>query len=274
MMAVVVDNEPPDRLPAVPDAQPPALDPEQYRQFQEFQRFAQFQRFTAQQQAGEQPPDALPPGAGYPPPYPPHPQHPGRKPLWKIILGSWLVRRLISIAIVLGVLYLVYQHFFGGGGGNGSAGSPHPGTPEEKHVYPQGANNAVHYVYQAITLQGGYASDMCMINLNPRAQAEFADAVHANTCLDAVSLLHKQITDPTYGTRDNPYLGALPEPPAGQQFATISSCSFPVHGGPALGTFTLTREPNDQWLISGYDGQTHCAPTGSTTATPPTAPTG
>lgn len=57
-MAAVTDNSPPpgpDERPAQPEPgdEPPRLDPEQWRQFQEFQRFQEYLRFTQGEGAGQ-----------------------------------------------------------------------------------------------------------------------------------------------------------------------------------------------------------------------------
>jgi hypothetical protein len=87
-----------------------------------------------------------------------------------------------------------------------------------------------------------------------RARKEFADAVGARDCQSAVRKLHDQVTDVS-GYEMPGFTPEMTRPPTGQT-VEISSCAMTVRGGPVLGRFTLRRQQNDTWIISGYATET------------------
>ena len=282
----VAENEPTDEpptpptglpaLPAVPapPALPPGLNADEYRRFQEFQRFQDYQRFV---QTQGQP-------AGVPDPAPGQEvaeqlagvrQHLAElsashaqinrtlnPPLWKKILGSrWLYRLVwLAVIVIIGVwgIPALVQHFLGGAG---SGSNPNQSLPKELNgTLIDDPKREVVGIYKFVATDDPV--NACHV-FSITAANQFASAYGVQTCEKAIDVLSKQVKDKASYQR--PYLDPLPEPPGG--LMTISSCSFPVVGGPRLGTFTMTQQ-NAGWEITGYAAQQSCpAPTSSA---PPT----
>ncbi|MGH9062222.1 MAG: hypothetical protein ACRDZY_22335, partial [Acidimicrobiales bacterium] len=323
----------------VPPGQPlpPGMDADEYRRFQEFQRFQDFQRFTeAQRQAGG---PAAPGGALVPVPPPGQPVPQARQgptdihqhlagmsqqiaelsasqarvervvnpPTWKKVLRNKWLHRLAWLVVLAAVAVwgvpLLVEHFFGNSDQT-SGGSPHPGPPQEKHIYTQGALNTVHYTYDAIAhndpANNAYARLMCE-TFGQQARTSFADAAgvpastgsQQNRCQQAVLALHQQVSAGSgSGDLQQPYLTLLAEPAASQSEVAYSACpvesdtappglrtaagvpvlgTFTVAGGPALGTFTISRGTgDDEWFVSDYSSTPTCPAQPPTTSTAPT----
>lgn len=224
-------------------------------------------------------------------------------PMWRKVLRNKWLHRLVGlvVVVVLGVwgLPLLISNLFGGNGGASSGGNPHPGSLEEKHVYTQGALQTVFYTYLAIgndnPANNDYAKQMCLV-FGTAARKNFADAAgipaggtQASRCEQAVAELHAKVTPGSDYGNAQPNLLDLAEPRANQNVVAYSSCpvqadtsaqsvttpagvpvlsTFRVSGGPALGTFTLTRGSGNEWYVSDYSAQPVCAAT-----TPTASPT-
>ncbi|WP_433265876.1 hypothetical protein ACQPZF_39230 [Actinosynnema sp. CS-041913] len=236
-------EEPPRNPP------PPDLDPEQLRQFQEFQRFQEYQRF--QQTQGVQ---ALPPGTSTPPPIAPPPAAPAkplRKPLWLILLGSKAFRRLIYLLVVLLILSIAYNHYFGT---SDESGEPRAQGNQEQVARipktPWGLNGTIGRLYQHVGHD--IADQGCLLFARDgAAKKKFADAIGAPDCESAIHMLKKQVTNV------DQYEKAYPVD-TGQQVTRVevSSCDLDVRGGPRLGRFVLTKlEPSGAWAITDYEAQ-------------------
>ncbi|GLZ30557.1 hypothetical protein Lesp02_27460 [Lentzea sp. NBRC 105346] len=223
-----------DLTPRVPP--PPPIDPEQLRQFEEFQRFQEFQRY---QQAT---------GGGTPPPPPQQiPQKP--KPLWQILLGSKLFRRLIYLAVV-GIFALwAYNHYFvsedpGGGIAHDSGGvtGGAQGLPS-----PVGLQGTVGRMYAYVA--DGDPKFGCGLFVTDQVKTKFAQAFGEKDCPATIAALKSKITDPTaYQVVGFP--PSMMTPPASGK-VTIDSCELDVRGGPRLGTFVVEKI-NQGWVIVDY----------------------
>lgn len=271
---------PPSGLPAIPGALPPGLNADEYRRFQEFQRFQDYQRFVESQRQPA-PPPALP--------VPVHHdmaeqlagvrQHLAElsatqgqinrtlnPPTWqKVLRNKWLHRLVWLIVIVVlatwGVPKLIH-HYFGtsdAAGGGPSAALPLP--KGQSGVLPQGPHQAVADVYTFIA--ENYPTQACFIFSTPAAR-QFATAAGTSTCAAAVAAIHGQVGDKD--AYAEPDLTPLPSPSGDTM--TISSCDFPVTGGPRLGTFTLTKQQQG-WEITRYEAPAPC-PTPTSASAPPT----
>ncbi|WP_010315503.1 hypothetical protein [Saccharopolyspora spinosa] len=225
--------------------QQPADDEEfrQYHQFLEFQKFREWQ----QSQGG----DVAPPPAAAPPAATP------KKPWWKRALGLLrykLVRRLIYLLLALLLLNYLYNSlttsFFGGSGGDntgtGSDGVPIDSVP----VKSDNPQQAVRGVYN--WLRGPNPDRTCSL-FDATGKSGFATAHQAPDCATAARQLHGQITDPN--AYANPKFDHNAVTIVGPE-AQVLGCRMQVNGGPRLGSFKLTQQPDGGWAISAYTLQT------------------
>jgi hypothetical protein len=277
MMADMAENQPPAEpptpptgLPALPAGAPlaqppPGLDADEYRRFQEFQRFQDFQRF-AQGQQGNQPVPA--------------PQHHElathladmrqqlariervtNPPTWqKVLRNKWLHRLVWLVLLIVlatwGVPTLIHHYFGNSDSGNGPAALPLPLGQSGDFTTPY---RTVRDLYIAVA--DNTPTDICR-TFNVQARDQFAAVTGAPNCAAAIAKLHSQITDNDTYSHTNP--AYLPSPQGG--IMTVSSCSFPVTGGPRLGTLTLTQQQQG-WEITGYAA----GPTPCPASAPPTS---
>jgi hypothetical protein len=300
MMADMAENAlppgepptPPTGQPALPAGAPPSqlpvgLDADEYRRFQEYQRFQDYQRFVQQQGSANLP---LP---SQPPPGTPQPhqdlatqldsmrkqltriERVTNPPAWlKLVRNKWLRRAvfLLVVAILLGgggvvwSLLTVPSQIAGdlakSKAGDTAGALPAPKT--ESRELPLSPNDAVAYVYLDIAQNH---PDLACFLFDDQTAARFARAFNESNCQSAATKIESGLTDPeAYAT---PNLGALPAPTSGQQSITISSCSFDVSGGPRLGVFALSRQPDSTWEITGYSSPAPC-PSSTSAPTPTT----
>jgi hypothetical protein len=270
------ESEPGKEIQPGRSAQPAPLDEEQLRQFQQFQQFQDYLKFTeAQRQAGGQlvspeapapvphltwqpTPTGAPP-AELVPASPPRPQVPG----WL----KWVGRKILGWVVLLLILGLaaawLLNHFFPSNtNDNRPAAETGGGTYKTNQILSDKPYEAVRQVYDAIAQ-----------NLAPQAcgrmrvdiQQKFAADMGYGDCPQAVLGLHSKVSS------RNDYAESLPssvsEPIPGDTF-TISSCQFGVHGGPALGAFTVTKVEKGQWLIVGHTNEPDPCPPPNPTAEP------
>ncbi|WP_425546390.1 hypothetical protein [Amycolatopsis minnesotensis] len=274
--------------------EPQPLDPEQLRQFQQFQQFQEYLRFTeAQRLAGAQPGATALPEAGQPgselatqraprlvpqqqhPPAPPPGQPPvlsGSQPYLpvpreenlpatrpKIKAPRWLKRlggKVLSAVLLLIVLIiagkLAWNYFFGTGEDPDLPANVTGGKQYQQTQYlPTQPYEAVRQVYELIDKNSPAACERFQENVRP----VFARNFGAADCAAAVTALHARVTDDwAYAFSVRQRDSTVDFPPT----ITISSCSFPIKGGPPLGVFTLTRVDKGQWLITDHRAET-CA---------------
>ncbi|MFR9731353.1 hypothetical protein ACL03H_19155 [Saccharopolyspora sp. MS10] len=246
--AELVDVQP---GPRASPASPPA-DEEQFRQYQQFLEFQKFQEWQRGQ--GTAPGAAPPPPAGAAPPAePPRPQ---RRPLWRKALGViWsvvrpLARRLLFLAVALVLLLLLLgwavQHYFGAGGGGGGGGGT-GGVPQEAApVTPESPQRVIRAFYGYIAHQPEQA---CAL-FTETGKSAFAYHFQSGDCATAASRARAQVTEPNaFGspgfTNDVIQL-------TGTQ-ALVDSCSLRVSGGPPLGKFSMSKQPDGGWQIDNYE---------------------
>ncbi|PXY32158.1 hypothetical protein [Prauserella muralis] len=255
---------------------PPQLDPEQLRQFEEFQQFQRFQEFQRFQQ-GQQPPQ---PGGElaasrqhHPAPtatqqlIPQQPPRPPRKvPSWLQWLGKKVLGWLIFFILLAIALTWAYNYFIGGSDDSDSPESQAQlgGQKLEKNfLMEDDPYGAVRFVYDNIAQN--LAEDACQRFDYPNgADQKFAQDLGYSSCREAVTAINRQLASP------DDYAEAIPsgvptelfdEVTAMRPGATIKvdSCDATalrggVKGGPALGTFVLTKQKyKSQWLITGHE---------------------
>lgn len=234
----------PPAQPAAAD--PPALpaDPEELRRFREFQQFQEFQRFQDFQRAELERREDPPPPAKRKP------------PKWLVTIGGKILGALLLLAaIVLGGA-LAIDYFLG---------AEDPITPEEQakqggkkaegtKLFASSPYEAVRRIYDDVAQ--GVTDDICL-RFDEAARGQFAANMGHETCSAAAADLHEQVTNV------DAYAESLPSnvsnPGLGDQI-DIDSCAVAVapsgvRGGPALGTFTVTKLPEAegrQWLITGH----------------------
>ncbi|MEV0050031.1 hypothetical protein AB0H34_06020 [Saccharopolyspora shandongensis] len=240
--AEVVDSEVVETdAPARPQQSADDAEFRQYQQFLEFQKFREWQ----QSQGGDVAvaPPAAPPAA--------KPQEP-KKAWWKRALGLLrykLVRRLIYLLLALLLLNYLYNSLMtswfgstGGDTGTGTGGIPADSVPV-KSTNPQ---QAVRSVYNY--LRGAGPERTCEL-FDADGKSGFAGAYQAPDCATAARQVHEQITDPN--AYANPKFDHNAVTEIGQE-AQVLGCRVQVNGGPRLGTFKLTKQPDGGWTISAY----------------------
>jgi hypothetical protein len=243
--------------------QPPAeIDPEQLRQFQEFQRFQEYQKFQ-QAQEGQQAPLALPPGqvgpASQPPAVPPPIQtvyvKPEPKPVWQIILSSKLVRWLVMLLILLLLANYGYNRWFGGGDDPGDVANDSGGS-KGNVIAPTnayGLQGTVGLFYKHVS-QGSAPQACNLFAEDGKARNKFTTAFGAPDCEAAIRSLKAKVLN--VGDYEQVYFPdtMLKEPLT--PTTEISSCKdLVVKGGPRLGSFVLTKQVNNTWIISDYTAE-------------------
>jgi hypothetical protein len=271
---------------------PPVVPPseEQLREFQQFQQFQDYLKYTEAQRVGGG--GLIPDPNRQPLPPPMSPQYSpdggelvrdgNRQPALRPKMPgwlTWLIRKVVGWVIALLLIGLAgtvaYHHFFPSttaGTDTKTVTDSGGGTYHTNHVFSTDPYDAVAKVYKFIaspTDSGSptYPVQACGLFDEP-IQAKFArDVGQADgNCLTAVLGLHPQVTDP------NAYFESISNVSGAPQGATmtINSCDFDIQGGPALGTFTVTRVELGQWLITNHTpGPAKCtAPTPTTPTTP------
>lgn len=244
MMGAVAENEqqagppalraPSEPLPA-PRAAPVSepIDPEQVRQYQQFQQFQELMR-----QQG-------PPVGLLPPP---------RKPLWKKILGSWLVRRLVLLLIIVLGLYFAYQHYFGSNDENLPASKTGGHTFTDRELLLKAPDQTVRMLYQRV---GEGETEVSCGQFTKEAADQFARNFNATSCQDAVTALSKQLTGRKNDYAEPGFPQEMRNLPSSVSVLEISSCRLQVVGGPRLGWFRVEKTPYDgQWIITEHQTET------------------
>jgi hypothetical protein len=201
------------------------------RQFQQFQQFQELMR----QQGGALVP-LLPPA---------------RKPLWRRILGSRLVRRLVLLLIVVLGLYFAYDYYFGSDNDNRPASETGGGLYHTNHILKDDPYDAVRQVYQRVA--DNTPAFACGVFTDEAAQ-QFAEHFNAADCPAAVAKLNAEV-DTAPGSKnayaEPDFQGKLGQKP-NESPITISSCELGVSAGPRLGVFTVSRVEKEQWIITGH----------------------
>ncbi|MBB5154714.1 hypothetical protein BJ970_002248 [Saccharopolyspora phatthalungensis] len=219
--------------------QQPAADEEfrQYQQFLEFQKFREWQ----QTQGG----DVAVPPTGAPPAAKP------KTPWWKRalrLLRYKIVRRLIYLLLALLLIPYAIDYYFSGGSGSGDGGTGTGGGVPVDSVPVKSTNpqQAVRGVYN--WLRGPDPERACDL-FDPAGESGFAAAYQAPDCPTAARQVHDRISDP--GAYANPKFDHNAVTIVGPE-AQVLGCRMQVGGGPLLGSFKLTQQPDGGWTISAY----------------------
>lgn len=248
---------------------PPDLDQEQLRQFQQFQQFQDFLRFQeAQRQGGaevvpgQQPQYHPAPAATqqliHQPPAPPRRRVPG----WLRWLGKKILGWLIFFLLLALALTWAYNYFFGSDEGDStkSAAQMGGGKYHTNELLSDEPYEAVRQVYDAIAQVDPNTNEPLVAEacgrFSQETQQQFADHLGYRDCRQAVLALNKEVT------HVNDYAESVYPQPYDPGIASIriDSCMFDIEGGPALGTFVVTKQDYaNQWLITGHErGPVNC----------------
>ncbi|WP_156365177.1 hypothetical protein [Sciscionella sediminilitoris] len=278
-----------------PAGQPPAA--QQPPTEAELAAFRQWKAWQEQQYPPQQAPPPVPYDPGYPAPLPPQgqggqftgqqPGQPGvqaelalvreqltalqqsqerveratNPPLWKRILRSAPVRWVVGLIVVIAIASWAIDHYFGGGGEEDSPQAKFPlARPQQQvKVGVDSPKDAVAELYREVGMAAaspGSAAELgkhaCLM-FNDQAARKFAQQHGAPDCAQALG----RITVPDPDSYREVSLKGLPETPNQATSTTIDSCSFPVNGGPKLGTFTLSVVHENKWLITDVT-PSHC----------------
>lgn len=256
------------------------MDAEEYRRFQEFQRFQDYQRFVQSQPGPSGGDSGLVP-------VPPQHQHvlheqlegmrrqlariekTTNPPWWRKIMRSRWISGLIGAVLLIilavwGVPALIHHYF----GGDDNTDASNPSAPAnlplpigQSGELATGPHDAVADVYLFIAQNN--PKYLCGGQMNQQAAQQFAAATGTATCAEAVRSIHASLTDAN--AYANQQLTQLP-PPVGNTMV-IASCQFTVVGGPALGTFTVTKQDKG-WQITNYVATASCPATSSGSTLP------
>ncbi|WP_420848774.1 hypothetical protein [Prauserella marina] len=266
------DNTPGAEVEPAQPTGPPRIDPEQLRQFQQFQEFQKFQELQRQQQPGGE----LTTGQTYPPTTTatqqlvPHQQPPRRKiPGWLEWLGKKLIGWLIFIILLIIGLTWAYNYFLGSdnSGDSKTQAKMGGGTYHTNEILSDKPYEAVRQVYDAIAQEDPANGEPLVAEACGRfdnqagVQLRFAENLGYPGCREAIIGLHEKVTNV------NQYAESVYpkwyDPTANT--VRIDSCDFTISGGPALGTFVLTKQDyKNQWLITGHEPGPATCPAPST----------
>ncbi len=249
----VVDAELVPDPPRTPPVSAPAPDDEQARQYEQYQRFLEFQRFQEWQrgQDGTGAPDAPPP------PPPAAPQQPQGRPWWKkALVLLWSLLRpllgrllflLVTVALVVLLLFWLLSELLGGvtgggGGGGGTGGAP----PDAAPVTPPSPQRVVRAFYGYVAHQ---PEQVCAL-FTPEGGNAFAYYSQTADCAAAAVAAHEKVTEPNSFSSPRFTNDVIQE---SEGTAVVDSCALSVSGGPPLGKFSMSHQPNGGWQIDNYE---------------------
>lgn len=183
-----------------------------------------------------------------------------------MLLDNWFTRKIVGVLVWLVALaivaYLLLSHFFPSRdpevlpNGERNPGGPNAAAP----TFSPTPREAVRAFHQYL----GYNDPKACTMLNETAKHQFAESVGAADCAAARESIATRVTD--RNLYSNPvFSGKPPADAAGP--VVIDSCSITASGGPALGTFTVGRERDNAWRITGYATGGDCG--GNTVPTSP-----
>lgn len=231
---------------------------EQRRQFEEFQRFQAYLRYTQSQGGDAQDAPSQEQFAeiqrqlGEVVASQQRTERELNPPLWKKVLRSHWLYRLVVLVILIVAASWVYGYFFGGSNQPDTPAVPKapPGHEGGLNAAPPRPDRTVQAVYAGIATPGDATCNL----FTQTGQAQFARDFGASDCPSAVRELRGRVTD------RNAYAilhfgDAVTRKTANS--ATVSSCRADVTGGPSLGRFTLTKLPTGGWYVSAH-AREHC----------------
>ncbi|WP_397545387.1 hypothetical protein [Saccharopolyspora gloriosae] len=221
-------------------------DDDQLRQYQQFLEFQKFQEWQRQQGDAPGPAAGAAPGTEEPPAAP---RRPRERPRWKKALGLLrfkLVRRLLYLVLILLLLLWVFSRVTdSGGGGGGNGGAP----PDAAPITPESPQQVIRAFYNYVAHQPEQA---CALFTEP-GKAAFAYHFQSGDCTTAAQKAGAQVTQPN--SYSSPRFTNDVMQQTGSQ-ALVDSCSLQVSGGPPLGKFRMTRQPDGGWQIDQYQPTT------------------
>jgi hypothetical protein len=259
--------------PSQPAAQQP-LDEEQLRQFQQFQQFQDYLKFSEAQREGggelvsqqPQPPaprqNWLPAPTGEQPRElaPAGPSRP-KAPTWLKRLGGKILGWIVALVIIGLALSWGYHRLSpSSANDNRPAAETGGGTYHTNRLLSRNPYQAVRAVYDGIGKNDPNRQLMAGKSCGPMRediQQKFAVDMGYTDCAQAAYGLAAQVTNL------NAYIESIPSyvsAPYGDKDVTVYSCQFGIHGGPSLGTFTVSEVENGQWLITGHSADPTTCP--------------
>ncbi|MCP2333401.1 hypothetical protein [Actinoalloteichus caeruleus] len=241
---------PPERTRPLPEAAPANPTPgaelshDERQRYEQFQQFQDFQRFQEHQRAQR---DADPGG-----PWPPW--------LKRFLRRRW-VRRIALLLLVLFLLSLARDHFFGTGGDQ--YGGESPGLGARRPVFSSNPSESVIGVYSRIAAPEAEQQRSACTLFTEEAAAQFARNNDAEDCQHAAVALAATVTTPiAYAdpTQASPAVAADINGVDGSS-TEVSSCDdLDVRGGPPLGVFELELRDDGGWVIAGHRDEDSCSP--------------
>ncbi len=173
------------------------------------------------------------------------------------MLANKYFRRVLYVLVLLIAAKIAYDSTFGGDDtGDRPAAETGGGTYRTNQILSTKPYEAVRQVYDAIAQEdqqsGQPLVDHACGRFREDVQQQFAENMGYRDCRVAVLELHEQVT------QVNDYAESMPssgfEQPLGDTLR-ISSCDFPIVGGPNLGAFTVSKVEKGQWLITGHQAE-------------------
>ncbi|ETA66445.1 hypothetical protein AmyhaDRAFT_0200 [Haloechinothrix halophila YIM 93223] len=249
------------------------LSEEELRQFREFQEFQRFREYQAEK-GGELPPaesrEVEPT------------RWRDRTPAWLTALGGKLLTAaLVLLAVAAGGAWAI-NHYLGGSDGPSSAELAEQGgkKAEATKLYASDPYEAVRRVYDHIAQTdpdtGKPEVEKVCLRFDEVARVRFASDLGYASCEQAVLGINAEIT------HVNDYAESMPSwvsDPVTTDSVRISSCADSlggtIIGGPALGTFIVTKIPDakgEQWLITGHEPGPRSCPAPKRTGSSQTGP--
>lgn len=150
------------------------------------------------------------------------------------------------VVLLLGVLAVWYFFLWHPEPDRPSGAGPTAGTP----ILPTTPKDTVRAVYHYLAAKQPPVA--CAL-FDPAGAAQFAGDFKAKDCESAMRDLAAKVTDPaSYG---NPKF--TEDALISDASASVSSCTitWPGAAGPKLGAFSLTRQQNGGWIISGHQNE-------------------
>ncbi|MGH3621652.1 MAG: hypothetical protein ACRDQ5_07660 [Sciscionella sp.] len=195
-------------------------------------------------------------------------------PLWRKILRNKWLHRLVALIVLLLVGSWAFNSVFDTNGSQDRREAGNPLPKSRSRQLPDQPTDTVHYLYELVASgrTQGVPQRACFVFTDTATSLQFARDMGAETCQDAIRLIAGEVTDPN--AYANPTVPDSAKRGTPQQ-VTVSSCASDVSGGPRLGAFTLDRQQDGTWIISGHRNEPEPCPSASGSSGPPesTGPT-
>jgi hypothetical protein len=260
--------------PPTEPAPPPAIDPEQVREFQEFQQFRELMRQQREQgfpQGTPPPPGSLQPWG--PPPKPPKPPDSFWRRALRLTVSKVISLAVVVALLVIGVLWLLDKLPYSGQPERGPGEVPHVAggkKAETNLIFETDPRNAVQKIYDDVAQDD--PTSACG-RFTDEARAEFAEhfADLGATCEEVVGALTAQVAAGQKSDYANPRFPSWVNTNPTSDTVPVSSCALEVTGGPRLGLLTVSKIQNSvggQWIVTRHDDEP--ADCSGVASTPPT----